>query len=171
MEIAVTSDEAAFLDSAMRRLGAVAQAVAAIPPRGYFDIGSTWGKQFDPIYDELDRLRQEGYAALPENSEARKAFTSAMGEVIRQVGRAQNAEAGALESLVAILNDPLPFAWRLAKAEAEGAGALASDAASAASKAASSAFDSLASNFKQYALYGLGALALLAFAYGRGRRA
>lgn len=167
----MSESEAQFLDAALRRLGAVAQAVSGIAPRGYFDIGSKWGEQFTPIYDELDRLRQEGYATLPENSDARREFTKAMGEVIRQVGRAQNAEAGALESLVAILNDPLPFVWNLTKAEVEGASAIASDAGAAVSKAASGALDAVSGAFSKYALYGLGALAFLAFAYGRGRRA
>lgn len=139
LAIAVTPDEARFLDDAQRRIARLAQAVAAIPPKGYFDIGSKWGAQFDPIYAEMQALMNEGYSVLAHGGEARSIFTSAMRDLNNLVGHAQNAEEGALEALTKALSaNPITMLrwWvdttsSLASAAGEGTAAYAAQAGGA----------------------------------------
>lgn len=174
-DLAVTAAEASFLDAARTTIQRLAVEVSNFDRRGYFDIGSPYGKQFEPIYDRIAELNAAAGEHLQVGSETMSEYVSAMSGLLRQVGRAQNDEVGALDTLTAAMSNPYGFLYHVAVevvpgAVYEGTAAYAGEAYGYTKKKAGEAYDSFLASLKKYAVYGVGALALLAFAYGRGKR-
>lgn len=131
--VEVSESEAAFLDEAAATISKMAQQVAAIPPKSFYDFGSSWGEQFGPFYDRLQQLLDRGRLMLSPGSDAQAQFLAGVNTFNKALGRAQNAEEGWESAIGRFAVNPLLFTWKAGKAfasaEYEGASLYAGEAA------------------------------------------
>ena len=171
--VEVSESEAAFLDEAAASIRAMAQQVAGIPPKSFYDFGSSWGEQFAPFYDRLQQLLDRGRLMLSPGSDAQAQFIAGANAFNKALGIAQNAEEGWSDTIQRFARNPFAFQWRavrsIVSAEVEGAGIYTGEAADAVGKAIKKEFDDTVGSVP-WGKLALAALVLVGLSYTVGRR-